>query len=244
MRISTWALIALTSAVGPAWGAARHTVAQKDTLWDLSRSYYGTHFNWRIIAEANAEAVKDPHWIYPGQVLVIPDAAGPEVDLGPAGPEAVEASVPVSRPEPAAAPAPRPAPAEEPQAENAQADDLSVDLPPGMTGQYPSVSRFKFPRGWKEDGAVASFREGKIVAAQGDSVEVRLSGGVRAAVGDRFAVYRRDAVEELDADRDSLYLQKVGVAQVVKDLGGSSYRLLILASGDTIQVGDLLKRAP
>lgn len=244
MRQWIWTLLVLTGAGATAWGGATHTVTETNTLWDLSKHYYGTPFKWKVIADANTAVVEDPHWIYPGEVLVIPDAPETEPDLGPPLPSGVEASAPAAPPPPAPVPAPAEPAAPEPEAVHVQSDDLSIDLPPGMTGQYPSVSRFKFPKDWREDGRVASFGEGRIVAAQGDTIEVKLSGGVRAAVAEKFTVYRRDAVEELDAERDAVYLQKVGVAEVVNDMGGSSYRLLIRSSGDTIQVGDLLKRAP
>lgn len=49
-----------------------HTVVRGETLWDLSRTYFGDPFNWRTIHEANTEIVANPHWIYPGQILSIP----------------------------------------------------------------------------------------------------------------------------------------------------------------------------
>ena len=45
-----------------------HKVKWGDTLWDLSRKY-GVSID--AIVKANKQ-IKDPHWIYTGDTLVIP----------------------------------------------------------------------------------------------------------------------------------------------------------------------------
>ncbi|MBM4194512.1 MAG: LysM peptidoglycan-binding domain-containing protein [Gemmatimonadetes bacterium] len=51
---------------------ATHTVKRGDTLWDLAQQYLGDAFQWPQIYQLNTEIIKDPHWIYPDQVLRIP----------------------------------------------------------------------------------------------------------------------------------------------------------------------------
>jgi hypothetical protein len=60
------------STAKPKPAARTHKVVKGDTLWDISEKYYKTGTKWRIIANANKAKIKDPHWIYPGQVFVIP----------------------------------------------------------------------------------------------------------------------------------------------------------------------------
>lgn len=50
---------------------SRHVVVRGDTLWDLSKLYLKDPFRWPELWGFNKEQIKNPHWIYPGQVLVL-----------------------------------------------------------------------------------------------------------------------------------------------------------------------------
>lgn len=47
-----------------------HTVKQGDTLWELGKQYLNDAFLWPQIWEMNNQ-VKNPHWIYPGDQILI-----------------------------------------------------------------------------------------------------------------------------------------------------------------------------
>ncbi|MDP1831265.1 MAG: LysM peptidoglycan-binding domain-containing protein [Geothrix sp.] len=51
-------------------GSRTHMVQKGDTLWDLAGRYLGNPYAWPQIWELN-QWVKDPHWIYPGDPLII-----------------------------------------------------------------------------------------------------------------------------------------------------------------------------
>ena len=66
--------------VTPPAGHSVHIVEKGDTLWDLGTKYLGNPFSWPQIWELN-KWVKDPHWIYPGDPLIV-DASRTAVPTG------------------------------------------------------------------------------------------------------------------------------------------------------------------
>ena len=51
-------------------GSQVHLVERGDTLWDLARTYLGDPYLWPQLWERNPY-IKDSHWIYPGDPIVI-----------------------------------------------------------------------------------------------------------------------------------------------------------------------------
>lgn len=56
----------------PAPKQRTHKVVKGDTLWGISRKYYGKGNLYTKIYNANKNIIKNPDLIYPGQVFVIP----------------------------------------------------------------------------------------------------------------------------------------------------------------------------
>jgi len=53
-------------------------IRRGDNLWRVSRRKWGQGIRYTVIFEANREQIRDPHWIYPGQVFKIPKIASDE----------------------------------------------------------------------------------------------------------------------------------------------------------------------
>ena len=71
-----WLLVpAVAGAQDVATPAKSHTVKTGDTLWDIARQYLSDPFLWPEVYRLNTAIVEDPHWIFPGEVLALPDPA-------------------------------------------------------------------------------------------------------------------------------------------------------------------------
>lgn len=195
-----------------------HRVVEGDTLWDLAGHYLQNSFSWPLIWEANKDKIEDPHWIYPGQELVIPP---------------LSASGPIAEPEtaaPAVAPEPQPEPEvaeivpEEPQMTKPKVEMRRAGVIGVRGGEMAVVSEaLAFISGYLSTDAEKPLgrfvksenQDGQFLWAN-DKVYINL--GVRDGTkpGDRFAVYRLGSrVKHPKTGKDlGRLVQIVGVIQV------------------------------
>jgi len=54
----------------------QHKVVRGDTLWDISGRFLQHPWCWPQVWDLNRDQIRDPHWIYPGQIVYFDRAAG------------------------------------------------------------------------------------------------------------------------------------------------------------------------
>ncbi|HJV22214.1 MAG TPA: LysM peptidoglycan-binding domain-containing protein, partial [Holophagaceae bacterium] len=156
-------------------GSKVHMVQKGDTLWDLANKYLGNPYAWPQIWELN-QWVKDPHWIYPGDPIVIDQARAVATDK--TVPEEVAALQP-DRP-------------------SSHIDPNAVRRPELAFGfqdfvQLPYLAAEGAEAHYKKLGAftlVDNRREDRHILGEGELVYVNAGTNQGVKVGDRFVVLR------------------------------------------------------
>jgi len=196
-----------------------YTVVKGDTLRSIAGNFYSDSNQWKEIHRYN-DFIKDPHWIFPGDELVIPVEVSDgkqEINL-PAETVAsstAEAFAPVDAPE-------------EINAVSIEPKDADV---------------FIADKKWKYDGYIVCEKEKKIIISQGDIVLLSIKEGVEVKPQDRMTIYHkeRNVIDPYTGDELGDIIKRVGVVEIKNVLQGKPLTGVIIMAVEPLSVGDLIK---
>jgi LysM domain len=156
----------------------RYVVVKGDTLWDISEKFYEDPWKWPNIWGLNKDTIKDPHWIYPGDVVFLDRNSGTlrinEIEMGAPGTQVPREESGVVRLSPRVR-------------EDISSHDAIPSIPVAVIA--PFLSR---PLVIEEDAladapALVGAREGRVVLGGGDTCFAR---GLTSDMGNKWQIYR------------------------------------------------------
>lgn len=204
----------------------RHVVVRGDTLWDISGKFLRTPWRWPELWRLNREQIRDPHLIYPGDIVYL-DRGGPEPRLRLGRPVAGSATA-------ADAGTDRRAPAV--RAERI-ADAAIPALPARLLEPFLNRPLVVEERAMKDDPRVLAAPENRVYLSRGDTIYAR---NLKDASVRDWHIWR-PARPILDPDTrrpiawEALH---VGTARLERD--GDPATLRIVSSTQEIGEGDRL----
>ncbi len=203
----------------------RYVVVKGDTLWDIAGKFLQKPWRWPEIWELNREQIRDPHWIYPGDIIYLDrSGANPRLRLGqPFG----EGDLPTVKLQPLVRSAPIAAGA----IETVRAADVA---------HYLNRPLIVDEKGMAENPRIVGTEEGRVYLSRGDRAYVR---GIKDASVKSWHIYRQ-AKPLIDPDtRKTIAYEAlfVGAATLVRE--GDPATLRIDGTNEEVGVGDRLMPA-
>ena len=222
------ALLPLPLAAAPAAGEdiqlqenrpTSYTVQKGDTLWSISGKFLKQPWRWPDIWRMNRDQIKNPHWIYPGDVISLDNVNG-------------EWRLSVTRRDVRVSPTVR--------IDSLQAEAIP-SIPPGDLTPYLTQPLITDSDGLPGAAKIIAARDNRVIRGEGDSVYAI---SIDERLGTEWVIYRPGRVlRSYDSNETLGYeMRFLGTARVERF--GEVSRMLITSAREEILLNDLLVPAP
>ena len=214
----------------------QHVVVKGDTLWDIAGRFLPLPWCWPTVWGMNRDAIANPHWIYPGQVIWFDRAAGRLRLGGRDGAGNNDGNGNVGDP---------PTQRLSPRIRGSAIDSAAVpSIPTGAI--EPFLTRALILEGDAPQGTprVIASQDGHVFLSQGDKAYVRGElGGAR--LNTPFQVYRPGkALTDPDTNKvighEAVYLGTLSLLATAAP-GADVHTFVVLSAAEEIGQGDQLR---
>ncbi|MCO5102102.1 MAG: LysM peptidoglycan-binding domain-containing protein [Burkholderiaceae bacterium] len=209
----------------------RYVVVKGDTLWDISGRFLQKPWRWPEIWELNREEIRDPHWIYPGDVILL-DRSGAQPRLRLArsvgsGSSAAGGNLPVEK----LSPRVRVGPLTQEAIPTINSTDIEAFLNrPLVVDEHGLASN---PR-------IVATQEGRVFLGRGELAYVR---GIEQPQVSEWHIYR-SARPLLDPDtREPIAWEALFLGTGKLERPGDPASLRVVATNEEVGTGDRLMAA-
>ncbi|HEU4645839.1 MAG TPA: LysM peptidoglycan-binding domain-containing protein [Burkholderiales bacterium] len=211
----------------------RYVVVRGDTLWGISERFTDSPWRWPEIWNFNREQIRNPHWIYPGDVIVLDRVSGtlsiagsdgrPSGAVGTAGSEAGDRGAPGQRGLDAGGVVGTVKLSPRIRAESS-ARDAIPSIPPSAIEPFLSRPLVIEPDGLDNAPTIIATEENRVIIEAGNRAYVR---GMGDSKEENWFVYRRgkalvDPDTNVTLGYEAIYL---GTARVTRSGDPSTVQL-------------------
>ena len=206
----------------------QHLVVKGDTLWDISGTFLEHPWCWPQVWGMNRDEIRNPHWIYPGQVIYFDRARGRLSLTRPGAPDPDAGLPPVTRLSPQL------------RTQDMGPDGAVPAIPPGVIEPYLTQPLVVEGDALASTPRIAAAQEGRVYLGEGDRIYVR--GELHGATS--FQVFR-PGKELRDPDTNRVLAHEagfVGAARLVAEAkpGVDVHTMIVTRSVQEMAVGDRL----